>query len=190
MPRRTELTVGGLVAGAIAVLAIGSYATADSGKKNVSTGPMTGYLEGAPGGPVSSSATGSFEATIDDGAPAIHYTLSYQGLEDNVTQAHIHFGQRSVNGGISAWLCGTGTTQPLAGPPNTPSCPAPRTGTLSDTIVPADVIGPSGQGIAAGEFAELVAAIRAGRAYANVHSLKFPGGEVRGQINDENQRDD
>jgi hypothetical protein len=38
------------------------------------------------------------------------------------------------------------------------------------------------QGIAAGEFAELVKAIRARRAYANVHSLKFPGGEIRGQI--------
>jgi hypothetical protein len=52
------------------------------------------------------------------------------------------------------------------------------------------VIGPAGQGIAAGEFAEIVRAIRAGRAYANVHSTKFPGGEIRGQINDDNQKDD
>jgi CHRD domain len=188
MPKRTGLTVAGLIIGAIAVLAISSYATADSGKGNVSTGPMTGYLEGAPGGPVSSSASGSFEATIDDGAnpPTIHYTLSYEGLEDNVTQAHIHFGQRSVNGGISVWLCqGTAT-----GPLGTPNCPGTRSGTITDAIVAADIIGPSGQGIAAGEFDELVAAIRAGRAYANVHSAKFPGGEVRGQINDDNQRDD
>jgi hypothetical protein len=61
---------------------------------------------------------------------------------------------------------------------------------LSGTIVPANVIGPVGQGIAPGEFAELVAAIRAGRAYANVHSTLFPAGEIRGQINDDNQRDD
>jgi hypothetical protein len=61
---------------------------------------------------------------------------------------------------------------------------------VTGTIVPTDVIGPVGQGIAAGEFDELVAAMRAGRAYANVHSTKFPGGEVRGQINDDNQRDD
>ena len=176
-----------LLTGALAVLAVGSYATADSGKKSVQSDPMSGYLEGAPG-PVSSIATGSFQATIDDDPPAIHYTISYEGMEGNVTQSHIHFGQRSVSGGISAWLCGT--TGNFAGPAGTPTCPGAHAGTLSDTIVPADVVGPTAQGIAAGEFSELVAAIRAGRAYANVHSDKFPPGEIRGQINDDNQRDD
>jgi CHRD domain len=168
-----------LIVGAFAVLAVGSYATADSGKKNVSTGPMSGYLEGAPSGPVSSSATGSFEATVDDAASEINFRLTYDGLEAPVLFAHIHFGQRSVNGGVAAFLCGGG---------GKPACP--QSGTATGTIVPADVIGPVGQGIAAGEFDELVAAIRAGRAYANVHSTKFPGGEIRGQINDDNQRDD
>jgi hypothetical protein len=175
-----------LVLGAIAVLAVGSYATADSGKKNVSTGPMSGYLEGAPSGPVSTAATGAFEATIDDAAGTIDYTLSYSGLEGDVRQSHIHFGQRSVNAGISAWLCETATNpSPSA---STPSCPA--SGTVTGTITAAEVIGPTGQGIAPGEFDELVAALRAGRAYANVHSSLFPGGEIRGQINDDNQRDD
>jgi CHRD domain len=49
-------------------------------------------------------------------------------------------------------------------------------------LEPTDVIGPASQGIAAGEFDELVRAIRAGVTYANVHSEKFPGGEIRGQI--------
>ena len=181
------LTAVALVLGALALLAIGSLATAESGKKQVWSDPMSGYLEGSPG-PVSSTATGSFRATIDDDAPAIHYTITFDALEGNVTQSHIHFGERSVTGGISAWLCGT--TGALAGPPGTPTCPGPHSGTVSDTIVPADVIGPTAQGIAPGEFAELVAAIRAGRAYANVHSDKFPAGEIRGQINDDNQRDD
>lgn len=179
MRRRTGLTLVALIAGAVAVLAVGSYATAQSGKSNVSTGHMSGYLEGAPGGPVSSVASGSFEATIDDGASEIDFTLSYADLEAPVLFAHIHFGQRSVNGGVSAFLCGGGSK---------PACP--QSGTVTGTIVAADVVGPVGQGIAAGEFGELVAAIRAGRTYANVHSSKFPGGEVRGQINDENQRDD
>jgi CHRD domain len=182
-----KVTAVALIAGALAVLTIGSYATADSGKKNVKSDPMSGYLEGTPG-PVSTHATGSFEATIDDDPPAIHYTISFDGLEGTVTQSHIHFGQRSVSGGISAWLCGT--TGSLAGPLGTPTCPGPNAGTVSDTIVPADIVGPNAQGIAPGEFAELVAAIRAGRAYANVHSDKFPAGEIRGQINDDNQRDD
>ena len=54
MHRRTRLTLVALISGALAVLVIGSYATADSGKKNVSTGTMSGYFEGAAGGPVSS----------------------------------------------------------------------------------------------------------------------------------------
>ena len=131
-------------------------------------------------------ATGSFEATIDDAAGEIDYTLSYSGLEGDIRQAHIHFGQRSVNAGISAWLCETTfNASPSA---STPTCPP--SGTVTGTITALEVIGPTGQGIAPGEFDELVAALRAGRAYANVHSSLFPGGEIRGQINDDNQRDD
>jgi hypothetical protein len=44
------------------------------------------------------------------------------------------------------------------------------------------VVGPTGQGIEAGAFAEIVAAIKEGTAYANVHSTKWPGGEIRGQL--------
>jgi CHRD domain-containing protein len=69
------------------------------------------------------------------------------------------------------FLCGGGSK---------PACPA--SGTVTGTIVPADVIGPSGQGIAAGEFAELVRAIRNGATYANLHTEMFPGGEIRGNI--------
>jgi hypothetical protein len=174
--------------GLLAVLAVGSYAVAGGSKDNVKADPMTGYLEGAPGGPVSSAATGSFEATIDDAAQEIHFTLSYSGLEGDVRQAHIHFGQRSVNGGISLWLCETAANPRPVGSPDVPECP--QSGTVEFTLIADHVVGPAGQGIAAGEFEEIAAAIRAGRAYANVHSSKFPGGEVRGQINDEDQRDD
>jgi CHRD domain len=176
-----------LIGALLVVFGAGSYAVAHGGKNHVRTGDMSGYLEGAPGGPVSSVASGEFEASIDDSADTIAYEVSYRDLEGTVTQSHIHFGQRSVNGGISAWLCETATNpSPSA---STPTCPAPG-GTVTGTITPLEVVGPSVQGIAAGEFEELVAAIRAGRAYANVHSSKFPGGEIRGQINDRDQRDD
>lgn len=165
------------------VFGAGSYAVAQGGKSHIKADDMSGYLE-AP--PISSVAAGNFEARIDDEADEIHYTLSYEGLEAPVAQAHIHFGQRSVAGGISAWLCEGTSLSPSA---STPACPG-QGGTVSGTITPLEVIGPNGQGIAPGEFEELVAAIRAGSGYANVHSAKFPGGEIRGQLNDRNQRDD
>jgi hypothetical protein len=175
-----------LIVALLVVFGAGSYALADGGKSQIKSDDMSGYLEGAPSGPVSSVASGSFEAVIDDENDEIHYTLSYDNLEAPVAQAHIHFGQRSVNGGISAWLCEGTVASPSA---STPACPG-QGGSVSGTITPLEVIGPNGQGIAPGEFEELVAAIRAGRAYANVHSAKFPGGEIRGQLNDSDQRDD
>jgi hypothetical protein len=177
-----------VMSGLLVVLAVGSYAVAGGGKENVRADSMTGYLEGAPGGPVSSVATGDFEATIDDEAREIHFTLSYSGLEGEVRQGHIHFGQRSVNGGISIWLCETAANPRPMGSPDVPECP--QSGTVDFTVGAAHVLGPAVQGIAAGEFEEIAAAIRAGRAYANVHSSKFPAGEIRAQINDDNQRDD
>lgn len=93
-----------------------------------------------------------------------------------MTQAHIHFGQFAVNGGISVFLC-SNLTDP---PPGTPACP--NSGTVSGTLTAASVIGPAGQGIAAGEFEELVEAIDAGIAYVNVHTTMFPTGEIRGQL--------
>jgi len=128
---------------------------------------------------VSSVATGHFTAFINDAAGTIDYELFYEGLEGDVRQAHIHFGQRGVAGGISVFLCQTSSFNPdptgLA-----PQCP--QSGTVTGTIRAANIIGPTGQGIAATELAELIAAIRAGIAYPNVHSTKFPGGEVRGQF--------
>jgi CHRD domain len=94
-------------------------------------------------------------------------------------QAHIHFGQRHTVGGIVVWLCQSATNP--APDPTTPQCPA-TSGTVSGTITAAQVVTVTGQGIDAGQFAELLAAIRAGATYANVHSATFGPGEIRGQI--------
>jgi CHRD domain len=132
---------------------------------------------------VSTQADGEFTAKINHSATQIEYELSYEDLQGSVQQAHIHLGQKGVNGGISVWLCGN----PQVGPPaiNPPAgtqlCP-PSPATIRGTITAANVVGPSGQGIAAGEFAELLRAMRAGQTYVNVHSNLFPGGEIRSQI--------
>jgi hypothetical protein len=124
---------------------------------------------------VSTGATGAFRAKVD--GAAVSWSLSYEDLEGSVTQAHIHFGQVGVLGGISVFLC----TNLGNGPVGTQLCPASPT-TISGTFLAGDVVGPGGQGIAAGQFDELLAAIRAGVAYVNVHSTLWPGGEIRGQF--------
>jgi len=43
--------------------------------------------------------------------------------------------------------------------------------------------------ILAGELADVIAAICAGVAYANVHTTLSPGGEIRGQIKASNDKD-
>jgi hypothetical protein len=175
-----------LIGALLVVFGAGSYAVAGGGKRHVKT-DLNGYLETPMS--ISTPASGEFDARIDDRNDRIHYTLSYENLEGAVTQAHIHFGQRATSGGISAWLCETaGTPDPVPTAP-TPTCPAPG-GRVTGTITPAEVVGPAGQGIAPGEFEELVRAIRAGAAYANVHSSTRPGGEIRGQINDRSRGDD
>jgi hypothetical protein len=128
---------------------------------------------------LSSTGSGRFKLRIDDAAQAISFELSYAGLEAAPTQAHIHIGQRRVNGMISVFLCGP----PPQAAQTCPVSPATITGVLT----PANIIGPAAQGIdpatdAANGFEELVRLLRSGVTYANVHSSKFPGGEIRGQI--------
>jgi len=90
---------------------------------------------------------------IDDRAETIHYELSFEGLESDVTQSHIHFGQRNTVGGIVVWLCQTaGTPAPAAVAAATPQCGGPRANTVTGTITPTQVLTATGQGIDAGEF--------------------------------------
>jgi hypothetical protein len=161
---------GALVAGAAVA---GTVAMADGGH-GIREG-LTGYQEDPL--TLSTTGTGDFQASIKAKGDTIRYRLSYADLEGDVQQAHIHLGQRAQSGGIAVFLC----TNLGNGPAGTQACP-PAPATISGTITPADVIGPAAQGIAAGEFGELTDAIRAGVTYVNVHSSKYPGGEIRAQL--------
>ncbi|GIK85547.1 MAG: CHRD domain-containing protein [Betaproteobacteria bacterium] len=125
---------------------------------------------------LSTPGAGSFRARIDRRTAAIHWQLSYGDIPSAVLQAHIHFGQHGVNGGIGAFLCSNLGN----GPAGTQACP--QSGEIGGTITAADVVGPAAQGITPGEFDELIEAVRRGVAYVNVHSAERPGGEIRGQI--------
>lgn len=126
---------------------------------------------------VASPADGAFRAAIDETARVIEYELSFEGLQANVVMSHIHFAQKNVNGAIMVWLCGT-TANP--GPAGTQACP--QSGTITGVIMPSNIQTIGTQGIATGEFDKLVAILRQGLAYVNVHTTQSPGGEIRGQI--------
>jgi len=168
--RRTTLipiTTAALLA--VAAVAILGTPTVASNKSKAKM--MSGYEEVPP---VDTAAEGEFRATVNgDGEDAtIDYELTYTSPESPAQAAHIHFGQRGVNGGVVAFLCGGG---------DKPPCPATG-GTVTGVIDAADVIGPAVQGIAAGEIQALIDAMREGVTYANVHTEARPGGEIRGQI--------
>jgi hypothetical protein len=127
---------------------------------------------------LSTTAGGRFRAFINDAAGTIRYELSYSGLTGAVAMGHIHFGQLSVNGGISVWLCQTADFVDPTG--LAPTCV--QSGTVTGLLTRTNVVGPAGQGIPPAEFDEIVAAIRAGVAYVNVHSSTFLNGEIRGQF--------
>jgi hypothetical protein len=131
---------------------------------------------------VSTGATGRFRAEIVDvaGGHEIDYELSFSGLGGVVAQSHIHLAQKDVNGGIVLWLCQGTARAPAAVAANTPECP--QEGTVSGTLTAASVIPVATQQIGANELDEVIAAIRAGNAYVNVHSAPSPGGEIRGQV--------
>lgn len=138
---------------------------------------LTGYEESPS---VSTTGRGQFTATIAPAGTVIQYTETYDGLQATVTQSHIHVGEPGVNGSIVIFLCQTATNPDPTG--LAPQCP--QEGTVSGTITAANVIAgaTTTQQLVAGDLGAVIAAIRAGAAYANVHTTASPGGEIRGQL--------
>src|SRR5438093_4443611 len=172
MRRPQAVTVALVLAVAASVVALASAALGDEGR-NRFRGVLSGYQEVVGPGPISTTGSGTIALRIDESGQQISYRLTYT-LENAATAAHIHFGQRAVGGGVIAFLCGGG---------NKPACPSPG-GTVTGVIGETDIIGPANQGIEAGSFDEAVRAIRAGAVYANVHSTRWPAGEIRAQVTD------
>jgi hypothetical protein len=118
--------------------------------------PLTGTEE-VPA--VDTQATGKAFMTLDAAAETLHYRLIAHDIV-NITQAHIHLGERGVNGPVVHWLfdpAGVQTPPGIFDPDN-----------------------PYGHMVTFTE--EDLFDLLAGRYYVNVHTAQNPGGEIRGQI--------
>ena len=135
---------------------------------------LTGYQE-VPA--VSSQGIGQFDAKLSDDKTKINFKLEWKNLEGtSITNADLRFGQFSVTGGVVALLCGTGA--PIA------TCGDPASGSIEGSILATDIKGPQAQGIDPTETTVLDEVLRAmvnGNTYVNIHTDKFPDGEIRGQ---------
>lgn len=130
--------------------------------------PLSGGAEIPPN---DSQGTGVATFKLSKDGTELSYKLIVANIDD-VTQAHIHCGSEDVNGPVVAFLFGfvadgvtvngvlaEGTITSVIPRPDSPACPG---------------------GVA--DFDDLLAKMRSGDAYVNVHTVEIPGGEIRGQI--------
>jgi hypothetical protein len=135
---------------------------------------------GIVGGAINTDGFATLKTHLDDATGTITFRFEFSGLTTPLVQAHYHFSQEHVSGGVMVFLCGP------AGSPAKQTCGTPpsTSGVISGSLTAADVIGPTSQNIAVGDMAAVLAAIRNDAAYINLHTTMFPGGEIRGQIHD------
>jgi hypothetical protein len=123
-------------------------------------------------------ASGEAKFKLNNDGSELRYELEVEDIT-NVVQAHIHIGPPGVNGPIVVFLYGP--VAPGGGPIE---------GRIArGTITADDLINT----LAGHPLSDLLAEIRAGNAYVNVHTNDgidppttgpgdFPGGEIRGQV--------
>ena len=123
-------------------------------------------------------AVGEVKFQLSPDGTRLEYRLISSNIH-NVIASHIHLAPAGVNGPITVFLFG-----------NVPPGGGRTDGVLAHgTITAANLIGP----LAGHPFSDLIAAMKAGGTYVNVHTNDgvdgtntgpgdFPGGEIRGQV--------
>jgi len=131
--------------------------------------------------PNASPGTGYCTITLDLDLATMRVEAGFTGLQGGVTAAHIH-------GPTANPFTGTaGVMTPL---PTFPGFPSGVTSGVYDStfdMTQASSYNPSfitsSGGTIGGAFSRLSLALAQGRAYLNIHSSSFPGGEIRGFFN-------
>ena len=168
---RRTWAIAALVVLALAVASIALASGLHHGHGRFGT-RLSGFNEVPP---ILSNGKASVRITIN--GSSLTYQLKLSGaFSSNVTQSHLHFGEPGVNGGIFLFLCSNLGN----GPAGTPACP--QQGTVTRTVTAGDFISIAAQNVPAASFDSAVRILRSGDTYANVHTVNFPAGEIRGQV--------
>jgi hypothetical protein len=121
------------------------------------TATMTGLNERP--NPVANAGNGTATFTLDAAETTLSYSIGVASMTSAITASHIHLGNANVAGSVIV---------PLTTPVNGQTV----TGTISNQTT-----------LSLGlTFASLVALMRTGDVYVNVHTSNNTGGEIRGQI--------
>lgn len=130
--------------------------------------------------PVASPGTGNVLVTFDDVAHTMRVQTSFSGLLGNTAAAHIHISPPGQEFG------GVATTVP-----SFPGFPLGVTMgsmdmtfdmTMASSYNPGFLNNMVNMGSTANAEANLLAAMREGRTYFNIHTTSFPGGEIRANL--------
>lgn len=115
---------------------------------------------------VNTAAKGEAKFTLSNDGKSLGYTLVVRDIENPVA-AHIHLGKSGNNGAVLATL--------FSGPKRV----GKFRGNLSQATMTADDLKGDLRGKS---LASLLALIKSGDVYVNVHTDAYPDGEIRGQI--------
>ncbi len=120
--------------------------------------------------PTVTEASGTAIFQLSKNGEELSYKLIVDELED-VHMAHLHLAPAGTNGGVVVWL------YPSA--PPAMMIPGITSGILAQGVITSSSL----RGALAGKpLSALVDAIFAGNIYVNAHTMKYPGGEIRGQV--------
>jgi hypothetical protein len=126
-------------------------------------------LEGANEVPARATGANGTASFVIDGR-TVFFTIEVRGTTTApITAAHIHSGAAGVNGPVRV-----GFFPPAGSPAGTTMTTNGNTILVTGSWTDSDVTGISPD--------QLLAEMRAGTAYANVHTTTNPGGEIRGQL--------